>query len=177
MVVSLATMVVLLTGALKEARARNTALREAAVHVPVGDYLPGVNGKGLDGSSWTIAGSGNLGTTVLYAFDTSCPYCVESVAVAKDIADWVGRIPAVRFIGLSLDAAAETQPYVQRHGFDFPVVTIDEDRKRSLLRIGATPVLLAVDSTGLVLWASAGTLGSDFPMDSLKGVVRRAINH
>jgi peroxiredoxin len=135
-----------------------------------GMYIPRLELVTLD-SQRVIIGDPPLGAReVLFVFDTICPFCGVAAPTWNDIAAQAARRGCNAY-GLSLGAPQATARYAAEHGLRFPILLLDSERNKGLLRAEAVPQTLVVGSGGLVLLARPGVL-TDAAADSIVAQLR-----
>jgi peroxiredoxin len=70
-------------------------------------------------------------------------------------------------VGVCQCAPAQARAYAREHGFDFPVVTLDDRRSLALYRARGVPVLMAIDREGRVRHAIQGVIDRGTQVDAL----------
>jgi peroxiredoxin len=177
---SVVIMVFLLVRQLKEARDQYAGLLEANMHPAEGTFLPSVIAQTTGDSLVTLGiPRDESELQVLYFFNTTCAFCMESIPVVKQIADDLDSRVGVSFYAVSLDSARTTRAYAAAHDLNFPVTYLPDDRSESYLRVGGVPLLLILGNRGEVLWSRIGVLGETFTADSLANAIGplRVPNH
>lgn len=162
----LIAMVVALGATLNRVQADYVALRHARMIPSVGSYLPRISGTSLDGTPVAIGGSRLKRLQLLYFFDTTCPNCLESVPLIRQIHELTSS-RGVEALGISFDSADVTREYVRNARFDFPVLSLTERRTLSLLQVQAVPALLFIRSDGQVVRTRLGSIKDPATVDSV----------
>lgn len=139
----------------------------------VGDVVPALHTRTLQGDTLVIA-SGQAGTRdVLLVFNTRCPWCVRSLPSWKAIAAELASDAAeVRVLGVSLDPEAETRQYAREHALPFSIVRFPDERTQKVYRAAGVPIVLVLDSTGDVLYSRIGSIERDDSADSVVAAAR-----
>jgi len=106
---------------------------------------------------------------VLFIFNTTCGFCRETLPYWSKIANELGTEERreVEVYGISVDSEVETRRYVVEEGLSFPVVRFPEARLVRLYRAEGVPRTLVLDHQGEVLYARAGSFGSQSVVDSI----------
>jgi cytochrome oxidase Cu insertion factor (SCO1/SenC/PrrC family) len=165
-----------LVGALS---AKNRALQREVrrLHVEekiphAGVVVPTFPTATLTGDSVTI-GSAAPGTRqVLFFFNTTCGFCIQTLPMWKSIATQLtglGR-PVVNVFGIALDSADATARYVAAHHLDFPVVRFSNGKTAALYRAVGVPITVVLDDDGNVLYGRGGALNGS-AVDSVMAAV------
>jgi peroxiredoxin len=139
-----------------------------------GLVVPTFGAVSLAGDSVTI-GEGAPGVRqVLFIFNTTCGFCRETLPYWSSIAAEL-RTEEPREVGaygISVDSEAETRRYVREEGLSFPVVRFPEAKLVRLYRAEGVPRTLVLDHEGGVLYARAGSFGSQGVVDSIIAAAR-----
>lgn len=155
--------------------ARQTSTELAALGVEskrrdIPRYLPIVEVPLLRDTTATATLGGEQ-PFVVYRFNTTCPYCRESLPYVKDLADRVTKGSDVKFLAVSLDPRAATSAYVAQEGIEYPVAILTSDRNVWLFGGITVPTVLAVDREGRVAYGRIGLLTAP-AVDSIVAVIR-----
>ena len=138
-----------------------------------GMVVPAFRAATLAGDSVTIGTTVPGGRQVLFYFNSSCPYCLQSLQAWKTIATRL-RAPGsseVGVFGISLDSVSATVRYVAAHGLDFPVLRFPNGKTAAMYRAIGVPITVVLNDDGDVLYGRAGALiGS--AVDSVMAAVR-----
>jgi peroxiredoxin len=126
----------------------------ASPDVLLGEVVPPLRVKTLDGKPETIAYAKQSQPTVLYVFTPSCPWCRRNMNNVKHLT--AQRANTFRFIGISLDEKG-LGAYVAQHGLTFPVYVDPAPEDRSAYHLGNVPHTLVISQDGIVLksWRGA----------------------
>jgi len=143
---------------------RNQLFR-VATQAHRGMYVPRVDATTLSGTSIVLGEPGRR--QLLYFFTTTCPYCLASVPVWKDLVTEAARSD-VQVVGVAMDSAAHVERYRSDHGLTFPIVLLDDDRIAALYRATRVPLTLLVSETGRVEHARTGELTNAAAIDSVR---------
>lgn len=169
-------LVVLLGLRLTDLRA---ALREAQrkVLLPYRGYvLPTFAATTITGDTATIGAVNDpQGRQVVLILTTTCPHCLATLPIWRQVVDSVGRTEGhrVRVVAISLDSVHLTVDYAAAHQIDYPLVALTDWRLVQLLKARAVPQTLVVDDRGVVLFAHTGRLGPGPVLDSVYDAFRR----
>lgn len=95
------------------------------------DVLPGVRYESVT-------------TTVVLYFRTTCPYCVQSIPFYKRLSERLKPNGSAQFVVVTLDSPGVAEAYFEREGISGARFVNAQGQAKP------TPVLLAVDSVGIV---------------------------
>lgn len=165
-----AAMVVLLGRTAGKLREANTELRRRAAFAYPGFPVPPLAGTTLTGAPVAL-GSPDGKKEVLFAFTTTCPYCLASLPAWQELSRRAAD-PASGFAayGVSYDSLHLTSAYIDRHQLVFPVMAPGPARFPALYRAGAVPITLVVNDSGIVEFARVGVLSGRVDVDSVLAV-------
>jgi peroxiredoxin len=130
----------------------------SAYDLKLGELLPSVHAKDLEGNYATIDYSGTGPATILYIFTPACVWCTRNLENIKSLADQTKS--GYRIIGISL-SKDKLQDYVIEHNFTFPVYTELSAETISAYKMGGTPRTLVISSKGELVRNWFGAYGSD----------------
>lgn len=151
----------------RDLRNRNADLLRAARIPNVGMYVPGTMTSTI-GSQEVLLGRPPDGTRqLLLVFDTHCEYCLASLAAWRALRDALADEPDIEIFGLSLDPEAETAIYSAEHDLGFSVVSVPDRPTKSMYRLGAVPLIVILETEGLVRYARLGQLTTQAAVDSV----------
>jgi peroxiredoxin len=106
---------------------------------------------GMDGAKAKLAERVN-GTTLIYYFHSSCPYCLNAEQFVKKLyADCAAKKITLIGIASSRDKLDDLKSYVGKTGFSFPVMWDDTQEFSGRNQIAATPSVIIIDKSGTVL--------------------------
>jgi len=130
----------------------------------------------LAGDSVTIGETNLGGHQVLFVFNTTCGFCVETVPAWKTTFAEFNALgaPEIAVYGISLDREAETRRYVVDHGLPFPVLRFPDPRLAKLYRAEGVPLTIVLDHNGEMVHARLGALRDRESVDSVVSAVRHA---
>lgn len=153
--VVLAALTLLLTA--QNRRLRGDAPPPADAAPEVGDVLPPVDVRGLDGDAFSLAFAERSRPTVVLAFTTTCPVCSDSWADWRNLYD---RLHATHdFVAVGLDDAEAVRREIASREPPFPVVLPDDPRELGLTYgIRAVPMTFLVAPGGEVRRIELGRL-------------------
>jgi peroxiredoxin len=139
-----------------------------------GLLVPSFRAVTLAGDSVTIGERVPGVRQVLFIFNTTCGFCRETLPYWSRIADELRTEERreVEVYGISVDSEAETRRYVREEGLSFPVVRFPEAKLVRLYRAEGVPRTLVLDHEGEVLYARAGSFGSQSVVDSIIAAAR-----
>jgi peroxiredoxin len=131
----------------------------AAVEPPalkIGEVVPPLEGRGVDGTAARLTYAGAGRSTVLYVFSPSCPWCRRNLPNIRQLV--AQRGDRYRFVGVS-SSDAGLAAYVVHNGLKFPVYTAIPDAVRRAYKLGSVPQMLVIDTDGRVVknWRGAFT--------------------
>lgn len=139
----------------------------------VGLYVPTFQTATLDGRSVTIGKAAPGSRQVLFVFNTTCGFCLETLpswtAIVTELRESADRVSVY---GISLDPETETREYVTEHALSFPVLLFPEGKLERLYRVGGVPLTLVLDHEGRILYAKPGTLRDRASIDSILAAVQ-----
>jgi peroxiredoxin len=117
---------------------------ELAADPHVGYVNPALMLLDLEGDSVRL-GSPSARRQVLLAFNTTCPYCLESLPAWKGLLTRCHEIQAgnIELVGVSLDPPSLTRPYVTAHALSFRVVSMPP-RWHRLFRFSSVPAVVVL---------------------------------
>ena len=148
---------VILNVALAE-RLRNTNNKLNAMKtetsVSIGDTLPDIEAKNLDGSPVSISYSNDQRPTVLYVFSPSCGWCEKNLENIKILSEQKGN--NFRFVGLAI-SNKNLLEYVAKENWKFPVFTDPSPDTVMAYKLGGTPQTIVVSPDGKAIknWSGA----------------------
>lgn len=162
--------------------AKNQSLQREVRRLSVQDKLPhsglvvpAFRTETLTGDSVTIGSAIPGGRQVLFFFTTTCPYCLQTLPVWKDLDVRLRYADStnVQVFGISLDSVEVTARFVSTHHLAFPVVRFPDAKTAALYRAVGVPITVVLDHDGVVLYGRAGALTSS-AADSVMAAVREA---
>ena len=165
----LSLLTLVLVWRIREADAAYAALAKRADLPFRGYVVPTIRAPTLAGDTLTV---GELPVRhqrqVVFVFTTTCRYCLATLPVWEQVADFLGRlVPPVQVLGLSLDSVPATAEYSQAHGIGFPVGWFPDWKAARLFRALMVPQTLVLSHVGEVLYAHVGRLEQGAGLDSL----------
>lgn len=153
-------LVLALTAQKSELRTQLAESLEEADRPYAGLLVPTFEATTLAGNSATIGEAPANGQQVLFFFNTTCPYCRETLPewnrLASELSEF--RDGPLEVYGISLDPLNETREYTARHTLEFPVVTLPAEKLIELYRVQAFPVTMVLDESGRVTYVYRGSL-------------------
>lgn len=159
---SLVSMVFALSVRIGDLRRNLKSFHESAFTPKIGSYLPPVLAQSVDGSTVDLAALQFPGPTILFIFETDCPFCKESLPAMNELHERVIEDFGIDFAGVSFDAPSAVTHYSEINGIRFPLFSVADGHDRSYLGVEAVPTLLLVDTARVVRWARTGVvLGTD----------------
>lgn len=138
--------------------------------------LATTHARTLDGEPVVLGNTAAGRRQVLFFFNTTCPFCIESLEAWKRLANQIAtRDDAdVEVYGVSFHSDSLTRGYVVRHNLRFPIVVAADGKLAPVYRIRGVPVTAVLDHTGTVLYAGRGSLRrSPEIVDSVHQVLAR----
>ncbi|MEO7658773.1 MAG: TlpA disulfide reductase family protein [Pyrinomonadaceae bacterium] len=150
----LALALVLLVGSVilnvalaEKLRGANNRLSKMAAEtsVAIGDALPDIEAKNLDGTSASYSYSKDRHPTVLYVFSPSCGWCEKNFENIKALSEQKGD--DYRFIGISI-SNKNLLEYVAKQNLRFPVLMDPSPNTVLAYKLGGTPQTIVVSKEG-----------------------------
>jgi len=119
--------------------------------------------KALDGRSFVLREELARGPVVLAFFKASCPTCQYAFPFLERLERSYGH-KAVRIIGVSQNAAKETEAFTKEFGVTFPVLLDDTSTYPASNAYGLTnvPSIFWIAQDGEIELSSVGWLKADF---------------
>ena len=153
-------------------REQRDQLTDRALYAYRGMYVPETPLTALDGSAQTL-GTPSGRHQVVFFFNHTCPYCARS---AEPVAAAARALHArddaqVSVLGVCECTSEQARGFAERHGLDFPIVTLQDGRQLALYRARSVPVLLAINRDGRVTYAVQGVFGGGRQQDALFSAV------
>lgn len=125
----------------------------------VGESLPAIEAKDLDGRPATVTYTGEDAPTVLYVFRPECGWCERNSENVNALVEQTrGKY---RFVGLSLSSNG-LKEYAARHDMKFPVYTDLPFSVTSAYKLSGTPQTIVVSTDGRVVRNWTGAFADDF---------------
>ncbi len=120
----------------------------------IGEKVPAISAKNLDGNTVTIAYDGRRKPLILYVFTPQCKWCYKNLQNVQTLANELHE--KFDFVGLSL-STDQLKEYVTQHDLDFPVITDLPITTIQAYKLGGTPQTIVVSPDGEVLknWVGA----------------------
>jgi peroxiredoxin len=113
--------------------------------VKVGDRVPSVTLKTLDGQEIRIDWGSGGKATIVYAFTPACVWCKRNLEAMKTLAD---NAHGYRFIAVSLTAYG-VEDYVSANNLRVPVYVAGQTAARQL-GVSGTPSTIIIEPSGIV---------------------------
>lgn len=132
----------------------------------IGMYTPVVHETGSNGRPLTI-GRAIRSIQVLYFFNTRCPHCADSIPAIQKIADTLSQDEGVEMVALTSDSAEETEKYMRKHFKSLEFVSSASTRLKALFHAQSVPILIAVDTNGIVRYTHVGRLDANKDVNEL----------
>ena len=138
-----------------------------------GMYVPLVDARTSDGTQ-IVLGRPEAERQVLFFFNHTCPYCLSSAPIVADAARALRVEFGDRIAMLGVCVCTETQAgeYARRHDFDFPIITMREERNLALYRARTVPLLMIIDREGRVRHTIPGVFNTREQVQQLMAVLR-----
>lgn len=140
----------------------------------VGQWVPTVQAKSLDGQVMTVGETSPGRTQVLFFFTASCPYCRRTVPEWKAVHAALQKNSTVDVVWLSLSSRDSTEVFVREHGIAAPVVRVEDHKALRLFRVKVVPVTLVIDHRGEITHMHGGVIASPAVRDSIVRAARTA---
>ena len=112
---------------------------------------------------------------VLLFFNTTCPYCLNSVPTWNALTDLADSRDDVTAIGVALDSTHLVAAYRSDHDLKYPVVELHDPRFVRLFRITTVPLTMVIEPDGRVAYARRGQFASQTFVDSVRAVLDRPV--
>jgi peroxiredoxin len=119
----------------------------------VGEQVPSISAKDIDGRSETISYKDASVPTVLFIISPRCGWCSKSLDGMKTLVEQKSK--EYRFIGISLSEEG-LKDYITEHKINFPVYTNVADDVMRTYKLGTTPQTIAISTEGKVLQSWRG---------------------
>lgn len=119
----------------------------------VGQEVPNIVGKTIDGKPIEVNFAPSHKPTILYVFTPTCAWCkrnFENMTALRHSVD-----DRYAFVGISLTDKGLAE-YVRDHGIDYPVVTDLSEVTKTVYRLGGTPTTIVISPENKVLKAWTG---------------------
>jgi peroxiredoxin len=131
----------------------------------------------LAGDSVTIGQMNPGGHQVLFVFNTTCGFCLETVPAWKTVFTELNApgMPEKAVYGISLDPEGQTRRYVLDHRLAFPVLCFPDPRLAKLYRAEGVPLTIVLDHQGEMVHVRMGVLRDRGSIDSVIAAVRQAV--
>lgn len=160
---------------------QNRALREEsrdwrrrALFPYPGFVVPAFRAATLAGDSVTIGESREGTRQVLFFFNTTCRFCLETLPGWKEVdSELVRSGGASEVFGVSLDSLPETRRYASEHELPFPIIRLPDPRFAKFYRAEGIPLTLILDREGTVLHSRVGSIEPGPAVDSIIAAARR----
>ena len=153
---------------------RYASLQESTILPRPGVFVPTFTASTLDGSSVTIGERPDSGKQVLFAFTTTCPYCLASLPAIREIAAAAVEMqkPSVAMVGIALDTLELARAYAASNALSFPIVEFPARKLRYLYRARSVPIILVLDAEGRIVLGRVGVLTDRAAVDSVLAAMR-----
>lgn len=125
----------------------------------LGESVPPIEGKDLEGRPVMITYDGGDRTTILYVFSPQCGWCERNSQNINSLAKQLGD--KYRLIGLSL-SSKDLKEYAGAHGIEFPVYTDLPFSVSSAYKLSGTPETIIISPEGRVVQAWSGAYTGQF---------------
>jgi peroxiredoxin len=170
LLVTVSAIAVTQTRAARQTASELAALRVESKRRDIPRYLPMAE-LPLIRDTTATAVLGGAQPLVVYRFNTTCPYCRQSLPYVEDLAARVTAGADVKFLAVSLDPRAATAAYVAQEEIEYPVATLTSARNVWLLGGITVPTVLVIDREGRVAYGRIGVLTAP-AVDSIVAVTR-----
>jgi peroxiredoxin len=154
-------------------------LAKDGVYPRAGIPLPPLAASTLSGDSVVLGLPAAGATQLLFAFNTSCPYCRASLPAWNSITRTVAKLRAgaIEVYGVSVDSLAATRRYAAEHHLPYPVALVSGSWPE-IYRLTVVPSVIVLDSTGRTIFARVGVLkDSSLAADSVIRAVTGSLTH
>jgi peroxiredoxin len=159
----------------KEAIEHLKAEMRSTRELKLGESVPPIQAKDIDGYPVTVTYTGAGPAVVIYIFTPDCIWCTRNLPNVRMLALRSGG--KYHFIGVSL-SKDRLRDYISENKLDFPVYSEPAVEVISAYKLGGTPRTLVVSSEGRVLKNWFGAYNGDIKREvedyfkiSLPGVV------
>lgn len=125
----------------------------------LGESVPPIEGKDLEGRPAMITYDGGDRPTILYVFSPQCGWCERNSQNINSLAKQLGD--RYRLIGLSL-SSKDLKEYAGAHGIEFPVYTDLPFSVTSVYKLSGTPETIIISPEGRVVQAWPGAYTGQF---------------
>jgi peroxiredoxin len=125
----------------------------------LGETVPPIEGKDLEGRPVMITYDGVDRPTMLYVFSPQCGWCERNSQNINSLAKQLGD--RYRLIGLSL-SPKDLKEYAGAHGMEFPVYTDLPFSVTSAYKLSGTPETIIISPEGRVVQAWPGAYTGQF---------------
>ncbi len=157
--VGLASLVVVLVAENRDLRSPRASPPSASP--AVGDLLPPIDAKNLEGHDVKLTFNDADRETMLFVFTTSCPACRGNLPNWLAFEEQLGE--HFNVVGISIDSMDATRSYVRDQALPFEVfVPTDPDRFRSDYSLPGVPETLHAGVDGRVEGSWLGVLPEGF---------------
>lgn len=112
---------------------------------------------------------------VLLFFNTTCPYCLNSVPTWNALTDLAESRDDVTAIGVALDSTHLVTAYRGDHDLRYPVVELRDPRFTRLFRVTTVPLTMVIEPDGRVAYVRRGQFASQMLVDSVRAVLDRPV--
>ncbi|MBN6152111.1 TlpA family protein disulfide reductase [Xanthomonas sp. AmX2] len=155
-----AVLVLILALQKKELAEQNAKLAREQYYLKIGDWLPSMALKDLNGDYLTIADVKNERQVLLY-FTTQCAHCIASIPFIREISRVLKR-DGIQFIGVTPEVdIGGVRKFLKSNDLDFPVVSIPNRRDQGLIQFRMSPTLVVLSRGGRVERVHVGRIYSD----------------
>jgi hypothetical protein len=141
--------------------------REDRILRRVGDFVPIVRERALDGSDITIGETSPGRSQIVFGIQSTCALCREMMPQLRAMADSLASSSSYDVVWLSLSSPDSTSAYAVEHGIRQRLFVPDE-RTSVLLRVRGVPTLVIIDREGRVRYRHAGRFRSALSADSVR---------
>ena len=157
------------------AEERERRLFDRTQNPRAGVYVPIYETTSITGESVRL-GDPEPGTRqVLLFFNTTCPYCLNSVPTWNALTGLADSRDDVTAIGVALDSTHLVTAYRSDHDLRYPVVELDDPRFVRLFRVTTVPLTMVIEPDGRVAYARRGQFASQVFVDSVRAVLDQPV--
>ncbi len=143
--------------------------RRADGRAAVGMFVPMFTAKTTDGADRTIGSPATGGSQILLYLTSTCPYCKVTLPYWKQLPQRLAARSALKteLIGVTTDSVSTAAGYAQANALPFVLVPFPDRKLEAMYRAFSTPQTVVIDSTGRVIYARHGVIGTVAAIDSV----------
>lgn len=161
------TLVFFLGSDVRVLRPQAAELKRRKMMPWVGQYVPTVRARSLDGREIIIGETTKGRKQLLFFFTASCPYCRQTVPQWKQVHDAVLRDSNLDVLWISFSSGDSSAMFSREHNLEVPIWRFDDRKARHLFRVKLVPTALVINHEGQITHLQPGVLASAAARDSL----------